>query len=101
MLHYLFTNDLRRNQWPEILVDSAKLIRDEAVPDQHEDKSKNNYINTQQSYLCLHKGTKANELCCDGAVDAVILNFINRFQFPNARTEELAHYPQSVVCRIL
>lgn len=88
MLHYLFTNDLRRNQWPEILVDSAKLIRDEAVPDQHEDKSKNNYINTQQSYLCLHKGTKANELCCDGAVDAVILNFINRFQFPNARTEE-------------
>lgn len=87
MLHYLFTNDLRRNQWPEILEDSAKLIRDEAVPDQHEDKSKNNYINTQQSYLCIHKGTKANELCCKGDVNAVILNFINRFQFPNARTE--------------
>ena len=87
MLHYLFTNDLRRNQWPGILVDSAKLIRDEAVPDQHEDKSKNNYINTQQSYLCIHKGTKANELCCKGDVNAVILNFINRFQFPNARTE--------------
>ena len=87
MLHYLFTNDLRRNQWPEILVDSAKLIRDDAVPDQHEDKSKNNYINTQQSYLCIHKGTKANELCCKGDVNAVILNFINRFQFPNARTE--------------
>ncbi len=88
MLHYLFTNDLRRNQWPDILVDSARLIRDDKVPDQHTDKSKNNYINTQQSYLCIQKGTKANDLCCKGDAKVVILNFVNRFQFPNARTED-------------
>ena len=86
MLHYLFTNDLRRNMWPDILVESAKLIRDDKVPDQNEDKSKNNYINTQQSYLCIHKGTKANAVCCNGDVKAIILNFVNRFQYPNART---------------
>ena len=88
MLHYLFTNDLRRNMWPDILVESAKLIRDDKVPDQSEDKSKNNYINTQQSYLCINRGSKANEVCCNGDVKAVILNFVNRFQYPNARTSD-------------
>ena len=88
MLHYLFTNDLRHEKWPGILADSADLIHANQVPSANEDKSKNNYIKTQESYLCIHEGTKANEACRNGQVDAVILNFINRFQFPNARTKE-------------
>ena len=87
MLHYLFTNDLRHDAWPGILVDSANLIFTDQVPSAAQDKSKNNYIKTQESYLCLYRGTKANDACRSGSVEAVILNFIDRFQFPNARTE--------------
>ena len=88
MLHYLFTNDLRHERWPNILADSAELIHANKVPSATEDKSKNNYIKTQESYLCIHEGTKANLACREGQVEAVILNFINRFQFPNARTKD-------------
>ena len=86
MLHYLFTNDLRREQWPQKVVDAANRIHSNNVPNQHEDKSGNNNIRTLESYLCIQKGSVANAACRNGAVDSVILNFINRFQFPNART---------------
>ena len=88
MLHYLFTNDIRREKWPDILAEYAQLINNDCVPTANEDKSQNNVIHTLLSYLCIQKGSKANELCRNGHADAVILNFINRFQFPNARTAE-------------
>ena len=88
MLHYLFTNDMRRKKWPDILVESANLIKNDQVPSATTDKSKNNYINTQQAYLGFYKGSKINEVCSNGDVNAVILNFVNRFQYPNTRTQD-------------
>lgn len=88
MLHYLFTNDMRRKKWPDILVESANLIKNDQVPSATTDKSKNNYINTQQAYLGFYKGSKINEVCSNGDVNAVIFNFVNRFQYPNTRTQD-------------
>ncbi|CEQ11096.1 ATPase [[Clostridium] sordellii] len=88
MYHYLYTNDMRISVLEDRACYFAKLFLDDAVPSADEDKSLNNNANTIGFYLNLIKKGQCAKLAASGDVRSVILNFIKKFQYPNARTKE-------------
>lgn len=88
MLRYLFTNDIRISSLNQRLKDAAEMVQTDSVPSAKEDKSLNNNINTLAFYFNLYKDNNNTLLAMNGDIKSVLINFMEKFQFPNPRTKE-------------
>lgn len=94
MVFYKFTRDIRTATLIDKLKDAAHKIRTDTVPLATENKSENNNINTLRSYFGLEKGSNNLREAEFGDPQKVIINFMSKFQFPNARSK--SHYNTQV-----
>lgn len=86
MVKYLFTNDLRISNLRDKIRDVAVLVKKNRISEL--DKSARNNATTVKFYFNLHQGTNILEAAVRGNIDAVIMNFLRKFQFPNPRTQD-------------
>lgn len=87
MPKYLFTSDQRISALPDRIKWVAEFIHSGHNVSEIADKSDNNNAATLKFYYNLHSGTETCEKAVENPVFA-IRNFILKFQFPNARTQE-------------
>lgn len=88
MLRYLFTNDIRINTLNKRLKDAAIMVQTDSVPSAKDNKSLNNNINTLSFYFNLYKDNNNTFLAMNGDIKRVLINYMEKFQFPNPRTRE-------------
>lgn len=88
MYHYLFTNDLRISELDIKMQQIANLYLNNSVPTAQEDKSLNNNAKTLGYFFNLENRGPCTIEASKGNVRKVVINFINKFQFPNPRTKE-------------
>lgn len=88
MLRYLFTNDIRINTLNKKLKDTAIMVQTDSVPSAKDNKSLNNNINTLSFYFNLYKDNNNTFLAMNGDIKRVLINYMEKFQFPNPRTRE-------------
>lgn len=79
---------MRISVLPKAMIESAVRIYSGTVPTAKENKSLNNNINTHQFYFGLRHKTTAIQLAKEGQLQPVLLNFVQKFQFPNPREKE-------------
>lgn len=87
MVKYLFTSDQRISELPKRIEYVSMYVQQHGNVSDIEDKSDNNNATTLKFYYNLHQGT---EVCMKAQKDPLfaIRNFVNKFQFPNPRTNE-------------
>lgn len=83
MVEFIFTNDLRISRLREKIKEVAILVKNNRISELG--KSEQNNANAIKFYFNLQPGTNTLEAAAHGNVDAVILNFLRKFQFPNPR----------------
>ena len=88
MFKYLFSNDWRVSQMPDILAFAADYQLAGAVPTGAPENFLSNIEPVHRYYLALSKLSNNACLIKEGRWQEVLLNFVNKFQYPNARTKD-------------
>ena len=88
MFHYLFSNDFRISNLDDKMENIANLILTDSLPTAEEDKSLNNNGNTLGFYFNLKAKGNVAKIAAKGDVRRVVINFINKFQYPNTRQKQ-------------
>ena len=87
MVKYLFSNDWRVSQIPDILVFAAEYALTGKMPTGAPANFLSNIEPVHRYYLSLDRLSNNARLISEGRWQEVLLNFVNKFQYPNARTE--------------
>ena len=88
MFKYLFSNDWRVSQMPGILAFAAEYQLTGIVPTDAPENFLSNIEPVHRYYLALDKLSNNARLIREARWQEVLLNFVNKFQYPNARTED-------------
>ena len=88
MVKYLFSNDWRVSQIPDILEFAAEYALTGKVPTGAPANFLTNIEPVHRYYLSLERLSNNACLISEGRWQEVLLNFVNKFQYPNARTPD-------------